>query len=64
MVSMDATLIFETLRGVPADLRTLPADLTSAQAWTPREPGKWAIGEVLRRRVPGDRDPCPLRGTK
>ena len=56
MVSIDATPIVENLRATPALLRAVTADLASAQAWTPPEPGEWSIAEVVRHLAVGDRD--------
>lgn len=49
-------LVVASLRATPTLLRLLTADTAAGQAATPPKPGEWAMVDVVRHLVEGDRD--------
>ncbi|HEY7521005.1 MAG TPA: DinB family protein [Methylomirabilota bacterium] len=56
MAGVDRPLIRASLRVTPRMLREMTRDCAPAQAATPPKPGEWAIVDVVRHLVEGDRD--------
>lgn len=56
MASIDRALILASLRVTPRMLREMKRDCTTADVTTPPKPGEWAIVDVVRHLVEGDRD--------
>ncbi|HEX3176321.1 MAG TPA: DinB family protein [Methylomirabilota bacterium] len=53
---VDRALTLAYLRVTPGMLREMTRDCTPAQATTPPKPGEWAMVDVVRHLVEGDRD--------
>jgi hypothetical protein len=56
VATVDRALTRASLRVTPRMLRELTRDCTTEQATTPPKPGEWAIVDVVRHLVEGDRD--------
>ncbi|HEX5815890.1 MAG TPA: hypothetical protein VF010_11225, partial [Methylomirabilota bacterium] len=56
MPAVDRTLTLAFLGATPRMLREMSRDCTAVQAATPPKPGEWAIVNVVRHLVEGDRD--------
>jgi hypothetical protein len=56
MTTADRVLILASLRVTPRMLREMTRDCTAADVTTPPKPGEWAIVDVVRHLVEGDRD--------
>ena len=56
MAPPDRALLLPSLRATPRMLREMARDCTGAQAVTPPKPGEWAVVDVVRHLVEGDRD--------
>src|SRR5688572_4962165 len=56
MAAVDRALTRASLRVTPRMLREMTRDCTLAHATTPPKPGEWAIVDVVRHLVEGDRD--------
>jgi hypothetical protein len=54
--AVDRTLTLAFLGATPRMLREMSRDCTAVQAATPPKPGEWAIVDVVRHLVEGDRD--------
>jgi hypothetical protein len=53
---IDRGLVVASLRATPTLLRAMARDASATQATTPPRPGEWAIVDVVRHLVEGDRD--------
>src|SRR5688572_29424046 len=56
MPAVDRTLTLAFLAATPRMLREMSRDCTAVQASAPPKPGEWAIVDVVRHLVEGDRD--------
>jgi len=56
MLAVERRMILASLRVTPRMLREMTRDCTTAHASTPPKPGEWAIIDVVRHLVQGDRD--------
>jgi hypothetical protein len=56
MTPADRTVIVAALRVTPRMLREMTRDCSAADVTTPPKPGEWAIVDVVRHLVEGDRD--------
>jgi hypothetical protein len=56
MATHDRAVIVASLRVTPRMLREMTRDCTAADVTTPPKPGEWAIVDVVRHLVEGDRD--------
>jgi hypothetical protein len=56
MLALERRMILASLRVMPRMLREMTRDCTPADASTPPKPGEWAIIDVVRHLVEGDRD--------
>lgn len=56
MLAVERRMILASLRVTPRMLREMTRDCTVAHASTPPKPGEWAIIDVVRHLVGGDRD--------
>jgi DinB superfamily len=56
MATVDRAVILASLRVTPRMLREMTRDCTAADVTTPPKPGEWAILDVVRHLVEGDRD--------
>ncbi len=56
MATVDRALIVASLRVTPGMLREMTRDCTAAEATAAPKPGEWAIVDVVRHLVEGDRD--------
>jgi hypothetical protein len=56
MPAAERRMIVASLRVTPRMLREMTRDCTAARASTPPKPGEWAMVDVVRHLVEGDRD--------